>query len=62
VVRFLSDKTKCPFFFRSSWAKIISGNEEAGFAWIAYNYLKKIIGPKKIMSQKPYAVVEMGGA
>ena len=62
VVKFLSDKNKSPFFFRASWAKIISGNEEAGFAWIAYNYLKKIIGPKKVMSQKPYAVVEMGGA
>ena len=62
VAKFLSDKSKCPFFFRYSWAKIISGNEEAGFGWIAYNYLKKIIGPKKSMSQKPYVVVEMGGA
>lgn len=62
VVKFLSDKTKSPFFFRSSWAKVISGNEEAGYGWIAYNYLKKIIGPKKSMSQKPYVVVEMGGA
>lgn len=62
VVKYLNDKTKCPFFFRSSWAKIISGNEEAGFGWIAYNYLKKIIGPKRNMNQKPYVVVEMGGA
>lgn len=26
----------------------ISGNEEGGFGWIAFNYLKKIIGPKKV--------------
>ena len=26
----------------------ISGNEEGGFGWIAFNYLKKVIGPKKV--------------
>jgi hypothetical protein len=64
VKSFLSDKTKSPFLFRPSWAKIISGNEEGGFGWIAYNYLRKIIGPKKDKSVviAPYAVVEMGGA
>ena len=31
------------YFFLS-----ISGNEEGGFGWIAFNYLKKIIGPKKV--------------
>jgi len=41
----------------------IIGNEEGGFGWIAFNYLKKIIGPKKLPnSEEPYAVVEMGGA
>ena len=49
--------------FRHTWARIISGNEEGGFGWIAYNYLKKVIGPKALASSSvPYAVVEMGGA
>ena len=61
---FLSNKDNSPFLFRRSWAKIIPGNEEGGFGWIAYNYLKKIIGPKRDAqsSESPYAVVEMGGA
>jgi len=63
VSDFLSNKDKSPFLFRPSWAKIISGNEEGGFGWIAFNYLKKIIGPKKLLNgEEPYAVVEMGGA
>ena len=61
---YLLNKTNSPFLFRPSWATIIPGNEEGGFGWIAYNYLMKIIGPKKNMLSKntPYAVVEMGGA
>jgi hypothetical protein len=36
----------------------VTGNEEGGFGWIAFNYLKKIIGPKKIPDAPfPYAVV-----
>ena len=67
VRAFLGDKAQSPFLFRTSWARIISGNEEGGFGWIAYNYLKKIIGPKRVLTaegaiQAPYAVVEMGGA
>ena len=59
---FLGDTTKSPFLFRPLHARIISGNEEGGFGWIAFNYLKKIIGPKKQSGLLPYAVVEMGGA
>jgi hypothetical protein len=62
VKDFLSNKEVSPFLFLPSWARIISGNEEGGFGWIAYNYLRKIIGPKKVPGQAPYAVVEMGGA
>lgn len=63
VKAFLSNKANSPFLFRHSWARIISGNEEGGFGWIAYNYLRKIIGPKKSSAAAdPYAVVEMGGA
>jgi apyrase len=64
VRRFLLDKKRSPFLFRPSYAKIISGNEEGGFGWIAFNYLKRIIGPKRHPDslETPYAVVEMGGA
>lgn len=59
---FLSDPSKSPFLFRNSYASIISGNEEGGFGWLSFNYLKKIIGPKKTGKETAYAVVEMGGA
>lgn len=61
---FLSDRAVSPFLFRSSYAAIISGNEEGGFGWIAFNYLKKIIGPRAPTDRRsdPYAVIEMGGA
>lgn len=65
VRAFLGDKASSPFIFKQTWAGIISGNEEGGFGWIAFNYLKKIIGPKKktgLEAQLPYAVIEMGGA
>ena len=64
VRKFLGNKANSPFLFRPSFAKIIPGNEEGGFGWIAYNYLKRIIGPKRQVGslETPYAVVEMGGA
>ena len=57
-------RNNSPFFFRPSYARIISGKEEGSFGWISYNYLKQIIGPRKNEndSKYPYAVVEMGGA
>lgn len=51
--------------FEPTWAAIIPGVYEGGFGWIAYNYLKKLIGPKRSKVENaitPYAVVEMGGA
>jgi len=63
VKKYLSDAKNSPFFFRSSYAKVIPGNEEGAFGWIAFNYLMKIIGPRKSSSLvAPYAVIEMGGA
>jgi len=65
VREFLSEKSKSPFLFRPSWAKVIPGTEEGAFGWIAVNYLYKVIGPKKKLANaaiQPYAVVEMGGA
>jgi Golgi nucleoside diphosphatase len=64
VRKHLLNPQNSPFYFRYSFARIIPGNEEGGFGWIAYNYLKKIIGPKKSSVEKlsPYTVIEMGGA
>ena len=62
VREFLADKSNSPFVFHPSHARVISGNEEGGLGWISYNYMKRIIGPKKQPGTKPYAVVEMGGA
>jgi hypothetical protein len=59
---FLGNTANSPFLFKRSYATVISGNEEGGFGWVAYNYLRKIIGPKKLGLEDPYAVVEMGGA
>jgi hypothetical protein len=44
VQSYLGNPINSPFFFRKSYAGIISGQEEGGFGWIAFNYLKKIIG------------------
>jgi len=64
VRNFLLDAANSPFLFRPSYARIIPGKEEGAFGWVAFNYLKRIVGPKKISSDSvhPYAVVEMGGA
>jgi hypothetical protein len=62
VRNFFSDKINSPFLFHPSHVAIISGKEEGAFGWIAFNYLKKVIGPKKKGNVLPYAVVEMGGA
>lgn len=63
VRNFLSDKANSPLLFRSTWARIIPGQEEGAFGWISYNYLKRIIGPKRnALDVVPYAVIEMGGA
>lgn len=63
IRKFLGDPSVSPFLFKGSWARVIPGNEEGGFGWLAYNYLMKLVGPhKKDASVKPYAVIEMGGA
>ena len=73
IRNFLADKSKSPFLFHPSYASVIPGNEEGAFGWLAYNYMKRLIGPKKapvtIASQleivapvTTFAVIEMGGA
>jgi Golgi nucleoside diphosphatase len=64
VQDYLENEQNSPFMFKPQWAAIIPGTHEGGFGWISYNYLKKLIGPKRALtdSSTPYAVVEMGGA
>lgn len=63
VRQFLSNSFHSPFYFKSSHAKLISGSEEGAFGWIAYNYMRKILGPiRSSKNDTPYGVIEMGGA
>ena len=63
IREYFMDKGNCPFMFDPSWAKTIPGNDEGAYGWIAFNYLKKLVGPKRAPdATSPYAVVEMGGA
>lgn len=63
VREYLGNRNNSPLMFRPSWARVIPGQEEGAFGWIAYNYLKRIIGPKRnSVEVLPYAVIEMGGA
>ena len=73
-VRTMLSSKEVPFIFNSAMATIMPGNEEGAYSWIAYNYLKKLIGPKRqkrgtgqknsnLMGEtEPYTVVDMGGA
>lgn len=63
ILKYVSNRLyNSPFLFQYKWAIITSGQEEGAYGWLAYNYLMKIIGPKKTKNISPYAVVEMGGA
>jgi len=46
-VRTLLSSKASPFLFNSVMAGIMPGNEEGAYSWIAYNYLMKLIGPRK---------------
>eukprot|EP01041_Mallomonas_annulata_P012216 gene12216-25646_t len=64
----LSNKTLCPFYFRDEFARVISGEEEAVYAWSATNFLMgRLITPLRgIGDAEPinstYGTVDMGGA
>lgn len=55
---FLEDSTKNPFYFRPGHAQVLSGEEEAVFAWVAVNYLRGFFHKKQNSS---VGVLEMGG-
>ena len=55
VRKFLKDPTNSPFYFTSNAVQLISGRQEGAFGWIAFNYLKRVIGPKKEGNVLPYA-------
>lgn len=62
---FLEQPNNSPFIFQPRMVQVISGTEEGAYGWIAFNYLKRLIGPKydaTTESRAPYAVIEMGGA
>jgi hypothetical protein len=43
-----SDKEFCPFYFQYEFARILSGEEEAAFAWTGSNYLFKTLFPVRV--------------
>mmetsp|Transcript_22590 Transcript_22590/g.33034 ORF Transcript_22590/g.33034 Transcript_22590/m.33034 type:complete len:510 (-) Transcript_22590:336-1865(-) len=64
-----SDKEFCPFFFQFDFARVMSGEEEAVYAWAAANYLFGTLLPNIHGSgavNKPikgtFGTVDLGGA
>ena len=60
VKKLFNDKNKCPFYFDSKNAKIISGAFEGIYAWITVNFLMGNFIPGK--SDSTYGILEIGGA
>lgn len=69
VRKLLSDKSFCPFYFRSDMARVISGEEEAIFSWSAINFLmgnllplSEGIGEANTVLNGTYGTLDLGGA
>jgi Golgi nucleoside diphosphatase len=67
VRRFLENSSTNPFYFESEFARIISGEEEAAFSWLAANYLlgaldSNIEGSGVAKLNISYGVLDLGGA
>lgn len=66
----LNDKTFCPFQFRDVQARVISGEEEAAYAWLAVNQLSGTLhlndnrhsAKMSLDSSQTYGILELGGA
>ena len=57
VRKYLGDTTKNPFFFRDpEHARILSGEEEGAYGWIAINYLKGVL--KKSIDKGPEGPIQ----
>lgn len=55
---FLEEPANNPFYFRPGHVQVLSGEEEAVFAWVAVNYLRGFFHKKQNSS---VGVLEMGG-
>lgn len=63
-----SDKEFCPFYFQYDFARVMSGEEEAVFAWMGANYLFNTLFPSiqrplgNHSQHETYGTVDLGGA
>ncbi|CDJ63812.1 hypothetical protein ENH_00053110, partial [Eimeria necatrix] len=55
----LQDQTLNPFFFRGDFARVLSGEEEAAFSWVAANALQQTLGGPPGASR---GALELGGS
>ena len=60
IRNFLSDRSKNPFYFERTMARVISGEEEGVYGWITVNYLSGTL--MHASSQTAYGALDMGGA
>lgn len=49
------------FLFKNEWARVLSGNEESMYGWLAVNYLKND-GTLSADSSKTFGALDLGGA
>lgn len=49
-----------PFLCKKEWVKIITGVEEAYYAWIALNYHTKVLG--SVPEKETYGALDLGGS
>lgn len=55
----LSDKDFCPFYFQFSFARVLSGEEEAAFAWTGSNYLFNTLFPVPLLTSTSCVLPDM---
>lgn len=57
----MSDSSINPFLYDEEYVHILSGEEEALFAWITVNYLKKYFEDSSAPATQSFGLVELGG-
>lgn len=68
VRAYLSNTTLCPFYFQPEYARVISGEEEGVFSWMATNFLlgtlelMNLNGIGESSSNSTYGSLDLGGA